>query len=121
MESERKAVGYEGGFTLIELLIVVAIIGTFLMLAVPNYKGAVASAQTKNCQVNQRIILTALEAYAIDNNNEYPTAATALSVLEEKGYLHQKPQCPSGGGYTIEIVDKKVKVKCSKDEHNYPK
>jgi prepilin-type N-terminal cleavage/methylation domain-containing protein len=106
----------EAGFTLIELLIVVAIIGAFLMVAFPNYKSAVANAYSRSCEANQRLILTALEAYAIENGNEYPPAANALGELVAKGYLHEEPKCPAKGQYKVEVssAEKKVTVTCDK-------
>lgn len=117
MEASKKE-RREAGFTLIELLIVIVIIGAFLALALPNYKGAVAKAQTRSCEVNQRMIVTTLEAYAIENGGGYPPAASALTELVTKGYLGNTPVCPLQGTYEIKASadGKSIAVTCSKHD-----
>lgn len=61
------------GFTLIELLIVVAIIAILAAIAVPNFLEAQARAKAARAKEDVRTIATALESYATDNNNHYPT------------------------------------------------
>jgi len=61
-------------FTLIELLIVVAIIAILAAIAVPNFLEAQTRAKVSRCRADMRTIVTALEAYSVDNN-KYPPAA----------------------------------------------
>jgi prepilin-type N-terminal cleavage/methylation domain-containing protein len=58
-------------FTLIELLIVVAIIAILAAIAVPNFLEAQVRAKVSRSLADMRSIATALETYAVDNNN-YP-------------------------------------------------
>lgn len=63
------------GFTLIELLIVVAIIAILAAIAVPNFLEAQVRSKVSRCRSDQRTLATALETYAVDNNNKYPSDA----------------------------------------------
>ena len=59
------------GFTLIELLIVVAIIAILAAIAVPNFIEAQSRAKVSRAKADMRSLATAIEAYAVDNN-QYP-------------------------------------------------
>lgn len=59
------------GFTLIELLIVVAIIAILAAIAVPNFLEAQTRAKVSRAKSDIRSVVTAIEAYRVDQNN-YP-------------------------------------------------
>ena len=80
------------GFTLIELLIVVAIIGIIAAIAIPNLLNAIDRGKQKRTMADIRSIGTAVESYAVDNNN-YPiaNAQNVLSPLISPIYIKVMP------------------------------
>jgi len=60
------------GFTLIELLIVVAIIAILAAIAVPNFLEAQVRSKVSTVKADMRSVATALESYAVDNNQGPP-------------------------------------------------
>src|SRR6202046_4836273 len=57
-----------GGFTLVEIMIVVAIIALLAAIAVPNFLRARKRSQATRCLEDLRIIDSACDQYAIENN-----------------------------------------------------
>jgi prepilin-type N-terminal cleavage/methylation domain-containing protein len=57
-----------GGFTLVEIMIVVGIIALLAAIAVPNFLRARKRAQGTRCLEDLRIIDSAVDQYAIENN-----------------------------------------------------
>ena len=85
------------GFTLIELLIVVAIIAILAAIAVPNFLEAQTRAKVSRVENDFRTIITAMEAYRVDNNdyiphrnelNEFDLLTTPIA------YMTSIPECP---------------------------
>jgi prepilin-type N-terminal cleavage/methylation domain-containing protein len=76
-------------FTLIELLIVVAIIAILAAIAVPNFLEAQTRAKISRCRADMRSVVTAIEAYYIDNNKYPPmsdrTPTSTWSVFQDIG------------------------------------
>lgn len=81
------------GFTLIELLIVVAIIAILAAIAVPNFLEAQTRAKISRVKNDHRSIATALESYAVDNN-QYPEQGDTTSATPQPLLI----QTVSGGG-----------------------
>jgi prepilin-type N-terminal cleavage/methylation domain-containing protein len=66
------------GFTLVELLIVIVILGILATVTVFAVRGITDKGQTNACEVEQRTLDTAIEAYYAVNGFD-PALETALS------------------------------------------
>lgn len=109
-----KRVKDERGFTFLEVTFVLAIIGFFMMVGIPNYKAVAERAQEKSCEANRKLIEAQLESYYIDHHS-FP-GTDVLDTLVKDKYLKEKPACPSKSGqYTISTSP--IKVTCSIHEH----
>jgi len=73
-----------GGFTLVEIMIVVAIIALLAAIAVPGFLRARKRAQATKVLNELRIIDSALDQFAIENNL---TTGAAVSIADLKGFF----------------------------------
>ena len=95
---------HKKGFTLVEIMIVVAIIALLAAIAVPNFVQARNAARSGNCINNLRIVDSAKEQYAIENNIAGGGACTSDNVSP---YLKNNvmPTCPgTSTAYTINAI-----------------
>jgi len=72
------------GFTLVEIMIVVAIIALLASIAVPNFLRARKRSQATRILNDLRVIDSAIDQYAIENNK---ASFTAVSWSDVRGYL----------------------------------
>src|ERR1700761_9761126 len=73
-----------GGFTLVEIMIVVAIIALLAAIAVPNFLRARKRSQATRCLEDLRIIDSAIDQYAIENNK---TTGNSVAWSDVMAYL----------------------------------
>ena len=73
-----------GGFTLVEIMIVVAIIALLAAIAVPNFLRARKRSQATRILEDLRIIDSAIDQYAIENNK---AGGDTVDWLDIKNYL----------------------------------
>jgi prepilin-type N-terminal cleavage/methylation domain-containing protein len=73
-----------GGFTLVEIMIVVAIIALLAAIAVPNFLRARKRSQATRILEDLRMIDSAIDQYAIENNK---AGGATVSWTDVKGYL----------------------------------
>ena len=73
-----------GGFTLVEIMVVVAIIALLAALAIPNFLRSRKRSQATRILEDLRLIDSAIDLYATENNKAGGTAVTWADV---QGYL----------------------------------
>ena len=95
----------KAGFTLVEIMIVVAIIGLLAAIGIPSFQKARDNSTTKGCINNLRIIDSAKEQYAMDNNVAQSGTISATTDLDDyiKGG-YSNVVCGAGGTYTMNAV-----------------
>jgi prepilin-type N-terminal cleavage/methylation domain-containing protein len=75
-----------GGFTLVEIMIVVAIIALLAAIAVPGFLRARKRSQATRVLNDLRLIDSAVDQYAIENNR---TGGSQVTVQQWTAYLKQ--------------------------------
>jgi len=84
----------KSGFTLVEIMIVVAIIGLFTAIAIPNFVQARTPSQRTACINNLRQINSAVEQWALEQNAGFNAT---VSFTDISSYLRSSVVCPAGG------------------------
>ena len=80
----------DAGFTLIELIIVMAIISTLIMIAVPLYISAIKQAREAVLKEDLHVMRAAIDSYTMDKQK----APQSLDDLITDGYLKAIPEDP---------------------------
>ena len=92
------------GFTILELMIVIAVIAILVGIALPRFKGMQDEGNIARAKGELRMRQTAVESYAIHNNNTLPAALTNLTTAIPLISGATLPTDPFGGanyGYTV--------------------
>ena len=96
----------DDGFTLVELMVVVLIVGILVVLAVPVFMAAKATAQQRTCFANQRTIEGASQTFRAGTGSFPPaTAIDNGNPLITGFYIKSPPTCPSIGVGTYYSTD----------------
>jgi prepilin-type N-terminal cleavage/methylation domain-containing protein len=84
-----------GGFTLVEIMIVVAIIALLAAIAVPGFLRARKRSQASRVINDLRLIDSAVDQYAIENNR---TSGTVVGTTDWTAYLKSGTSLYNTGG-----------------------
>ena len=87
-----------GGFTLVEIMIVVAIIALLAAIAVPNFLRARKRSQATRILEDLRMIDSAIDQYAIENNK---AGGNNVAWTDVKGYLKTGSSLYNSGGFDM--------------------
>jgi prepilin-type N-terminal cleavage/methylation domain-containing protein len=94
----QKLNNRRGGFTLVEIMIVVAIIALLAAIAVPNFLRARKRSQATRILEDLRIIDSAQDQYAIENNK---TTGNSIVWTDLQAYLKNGSVLYNSGGYDL--------------------
>src|SRR6187431_714149 len=94
----QKLNNRRGGFTLVEIMIVVAIIALLAAIAVPNFLRARKRSQATRILEDLRMIDSAVDQYAIENNKSTTNTANWTDI---KNYLKTGSSLYSSGGFDM--------------------
>ncbi|HDP35156.1 MAG TPA: prepilin-type N-terminal cleavage/methylation domain-containing protein [Candidatus Hydrogenedentes bacterium] len=87
-----------GGFTLIELILVTVIIGILAGMVMVNYGGRAREAQIRAAKGDIANLSTAVDLFALDNNDNYPSSLDDL-VSGKRRYVRELQPDPWGNPY----------------------
>lgn len=109
----RKTTGKSKGFSLVELVVVIVIIGIIAAMAIPRLSRGAAGASDAALTGNLAMIRNAINLYAAEHNNKFPSAAIVTEMAQYSSvtgatsttksatfkygpYLVAMPPCPVG-------------------------
>ena len=87
-----------GGFTLIELILVTVIVGILAGAVTLSFKDRTQDARYSRALSDIKQLETAVEAFALDNNDQYPSSLDDL-IGGKKDYLRDPAKDPWGNRY----------------------
>lgn len=93
------------GFTLVELMVVVLIIGILVVIAIPVFSAARASAEKKSCFSNERTLEGAAQTYQGNTGVSWPTGAVIDGGWAIPTFVKVQPFCPADVTHTPYSID----------------
>ncbi|MDG5788725.1 competence type IV pilus major pilin ComGC [Evansella sp. AB-P1] len=104
MKKLKKACKNQQGFTLFEMMIVLVIISTLLLIAVPNLSKNQEMANKKGCEATVELLRAQKIVYEIEKNQKLGE----LNDLLEEGYV-DSITCPDGSLLSIDDLAFNIK------------
>lgn len=98
----ETALGKKSGFTLIELILVMVIIAILAGMVTLSFRGRAQEARTNAALGDIKSYESAIELYALENNDAYPDTFDAL-VSGERNYIRDLKKDPWGNSYVYLI------------------
>lgn len=97
-----------GGFTLLELILVMVIIGVLAGMVTFQVAGRGTEARIVRTQADLSVYQRAVEAFALENNDQYPKSLNDLSG-GKKEYITKIKNDPWNNPYIFRFPGKKAK------------
>ncbi|MBN2309717.1 MAG: type II secretion system protein GspG [Candidatus Hydrogenedentes bacterium] len=94
-----------GGFTLLELILVMVIIGVLAGMVTFSVAGRGTEAREVRVKADLSVYQKAVEAYALEHNDQYPKSLDDL-VSKDKSYVVQLKKDPWGNAYIFRYPGK---------------
>ena len=92
----KQSIRDSGGFTLIELILVTVIIAILAGMVTLTFSGSATDAKIKAALGDIKSYESAIELYALKNNDQYPEK---LADLVEAGHIRNLNRDPWGNAY----------------------
>ncbi len=109
-DSSRKALRARrtGGFTLLELILVMVIMSVLMGTVAFSVAGRGTEARIVRAQADLSVYQRAIEAFALENNDEYPKTLNSLSGGKRE-YIQKVKNDPWGNPYIFRFPGKQGK------------
>ncbi len=107
-EREIRRARRTSGFTLLELILVMVIMSVLMGTVAFSVAGRGTEARIVRSQADLSVYQRAVEAYALENNDEYPKTLNNLSGGKRE-YIQKIKNDPWGNAYIFRFPGKKAK------------
>ena len=100
------------GFTLIELILVTVIIGILAGMVTLTFAGRAEEARVRAAKGDIASYTTAIDLYALDNNDKYPASLNDL-ISGKRKYIRELNKDPWGNDYVYSNKGSTYEISCT--------